>query len=208
MAPVQCRNCGFLSVRDFKSRELLEVDETMREKWELHVIPNDEVDLCKQHPLCATLAALFAREIGTRPGYVIDKKAVVAVLKKDRECETFIQWVPGFSPKEHMKMHIEEMTDKWQEEQRRRDEEWRAEQRAAELRWQEEQKAEERRWQEEQKAIERQWQARQKRWDYSMTVVVAILTFLLGYLVKHQPPSVPSLQQQQNEQVPVKANEK
>lgn len=124
MAPVQCGKCGHLAIRDYKTRELLEVDELMRSQWHPFVIPTGEINPCDQPQLCSALAAPLVAEITFDPHGRPIPKSVLATLYRDRECASFCTWIPGFDPKEHKEMMHQEELRRMDQEQRRFDRRW------------------------------------------------------------------------------------
>ena len=48
------------------------------------------------------------------------------VIDKNRNCKSFVQWIPGFSPKEHKEMQTEESRLKWQAEREDSDRQFQA----------------------------------------------------------------------------------
>jgi hypothetical protein len=87
-----------------------------------------------------------------------------AVLEKERKCESFTEWIPGFTPKEHKEMLDAKEMRAWQAEQREKD-----------LAWQAAQRQEERTWQESQKRIDR-------RLQFVTIVFAALVSAIVSWL--------------------------
>ena len=114
----KCCDCGFLaSVDDVgKPRQAMEEARLRWPKaWRL--------------PLCFARACDLAKECESHA--VDGEPNPTTVVRQDRSCELFLAWVPGFTPKEHMKMLNQISAKKLSEEQRKRDMEWQAAQEAA-----------------------------------------------------------------------------
>lgn len=117
MDEVQCKKCGLLAVSDQQTGALVEVHRNQREGWqfppELQIFagPNTLLDRC---PQCSAMVGdfhhdielgLHARMIGVA-NTTLAEAAIRGVLAKTRQCDKFIQWDPGFSPKEHKEMQL------------------------------------------------------------------------------------------------------
>ena len=102
---VKCAGCGFLAVRNLHTRELVEVEEDLRQKWRLvpaniNVPGGGEILVYSDFPMC------FRR--------VVDLKAeaqshdqIKAAITQDRTATCagyFTKWEQGFTPKEHQEV--------------------------------------------------------------------------------------------------------
>jgi hypothetical protein len=122
----RCLDCGFLSKRADDGR-LLEITEGTRKEWKLNV-------LSVPIPFCAKLVVDFGGV-----GEPAAMSRVHAAVNKERECDKFTEWMPGFTPKEHAEMVHDEFLLKMQKDQHESDLKWRAEQeRKTQERWQSE----------------------------------------------------------------------
>ena len=98
---VKCANCGFLAQRHKDTRELLDAEEGLRKKGD---VPRQSVGdgpfartsrppyVYDCIPLCARLQIEFPQE------------NAIETIQEERECREFMQWHPGFTPKEHLEM--------------------------------------------------------------------------------------------------------
>ena len=199
MEPVQCCNCGFLAVRDFYTRALREVDETMREKWVPFVIPPKEADPCEQAPLCSALAVSLKSEVDTKSDGHVNKQTVIAVLRKPRLCNKFTQWVPGFTPKEHKEMMHEKYLQELAQEQKESERKWQEERRESDREHyaEEKQRQEAREDAREQREAEREKQHKKedRRWQIASVCLAGILGIagvVVGrFLISTSAPSPP-----------------
>jgi hypothetical protein len=57
-------------------------------------------------------------------------------IEKDRVCDSFTAWIPGFTPKEHREMYNHLEMRKWQAEQEKDSRAWHAERENASRAWQ------------------------------------------------------------------------
>lgn len=115
MATVRCVDCGYLAVRDFKSRQLVEVEAAMREAGWQPKIPHSGYKPYEERPICFVRSSKICNELDPpQPGQFL------TAIKTDRQCDKITPWHQGFSPREHLKMNL-------LEEQRERDRKWRLE---------------------------------------------------------------------------------
>jgi len=116
---MKCFDCGLLGVRG-QDGQLWEVDEESRRlAMPPSKISRDQLFICA------------ARRIGFNqsPG---DMKAA---LEKERDCQSFTEWSPGSTPKEHKEMDREEFLLKTQQEEKERDRKWRERQESNQQTW-------------------------------------------------------------------------
>jgi len=76
----------------------------------------------------------MARTIGTKDGNYSALEFKDAI-NEEIECESFMEWRQGFTPKEHREMLDRERLLKWQAEREEEDRKWREEQRKADRCW-------------------------------------------------------------------------
>jgi hypothetical protein len=155
---VRCADCGYLAVKNYHTRELIEAEAAIRQTGRqpgsicLPGTPDLVYDLT---PICFALAYDLRTECG-RPGNPEQlAEAFLRVIREPRLCTYITKWRQGFSPKEHMEMQILEQQKRHAEEQRQRD-----------LAWQEERRKEDR----DNRRQDLEWQAKQaqlaeKRWN-------------------------------------------
>lgn len=129
MGGVRCADCGLLAVHNYKTSELIEVDETMRRTWTLPITPNEKI-LDGQWPVCSALAAKLMNEVmdGAEgpigETLTINKAQVVNVLEKARQCQKFTPYIPTFSPKEHKEMMHADGLKRMEKEAKASDRRW------------------------------------------------------------------------------------
>lgn len=123
---VKCRDCGYLSVRDRGTGELMSPDNDYRQSGAVamtmpHIAP---------FPICMRRACDFPKELNMKSErHAIYPKDAAVVLDKERDCEKFIPWQQGLSPKEHLEMDIIERREQREidmiEKREQRDRQWR-----------------------------------------------------------------------------------
>jgi hypothetical protein len=100
----RCAECGLLTIQSFATRELEEVDEAIRKGGHLPSKPLDASGAIKirlpayDSPKCSVSAHDLSAEYGAA--------GFVETFNKLRPCDQFIEWHPGFSPKEHREMQL------------------------------------------------------------------------------------------------------
>jgi hypothetical protein len=112
---VQCSKCGLVGTQSEKHGGSVEVGRQFRETGELP--PGDFYDHCEV--LC------FARRKRSFPRNPEPRKGA---LHEERECPGFLEWQPGFSPKEHVEMNLLEQQRAREDERDRRLEKWQRDQ--------------------------------------------------------------------------------
>lgn len=124
---VKCADCGFLAVRHFETRQLLDAEPLFRSRG---YIPSVTVGkgadsrAYDEHPVC------FANYINFRTpeeaGISASEGTRRDAVQKERECPHFTQWQQGFTPKEHREMIQQAELMRLQNERDRADREDRA----------------------------------------------------------------------------------
>lgn len=116
----RCKDCGYLAIREKQTRELIEVDFPSRTegKFPTHMIHMQHmsipVDNCTLRPVCFRLEPKMLQEsLSAEEG----KESFMQIINNERECDRFIKWEQGFSPKEHAELDMFE-----RQEQRQKDE--------------------------------------------------------------------------------------
>lgn len=131
---VKCSECGFLAVRNTKTRTLVEAEFDYRQTGEQPKAPLEYVSrkFYSDYPSCFVLAVQLKCEIGES----CHSSKICQAIKLDRDCEKFTPWLQGFSPKEHKEMlhekqllewkaNREDADRVWQEKQTKKDQTWR-----------------------------------------------------------------------------------
>lgn len=141
-----CGTCGFLALRTLSETSLIEAHTGYRETREMIAIQGNRGNLYEVWPICFVHKANLKDDCGGKD----DKSTVVEVLKKNRnDCDGWVEWDQGFSPKEHaekmynetlLKMRLEESEAdrQWRERQDARDHAWRIEQAERDRDWRKE----------------------------------------------------------------------
>jgi hypothetical protein len=128
---VKCADCGYLTVRNRKSRQLEETEQHIRETGIIEIVFDDSGRFHEigsgypryEPPLCFIGAIDLRPETG-KYGEATQER-IKSAINKERECGSFTQWQQGFTPKEHREMMDRERMLKWQEEREQKDKEWR-----------------------------------------------------------------------------------
>ena len=146
---VKCAECGFLSQHVYQGnvpKGFIDVEESPRENGELPGQPPvfggfrslSEPDLTPEKmsgdsyptcfmrvaPLKNETVARYAELATTEPTYNITVDAVKDVIHRDRECNQFVKWERGFTPKEHKEMIGEKRKSEQQEKRKTSDRVW------------------------------------------------------------------------------------
>jgi hypothetical protein len=128
---VKCSECGFLSLRLDDSKHLIEAHEKTRRTGE--VLANNEII-----PACFVRSANLSAELAGRKATYITAREII---QSDRECNQFIEWQQGFSPKEHSEMLQQKMLLEWQRQMAEDERQWRENQAATARAWRKEDQA-------------------------------------------------------------------
>ncbi len=117
MAERNCVDCGYLAIRDVQSGLLVEVEDSIRSKGLINA--GGYQGWLQKYPTCFVRAAnlqdewaheVHAGQASNAPPAV----SVQAVIQKpDRNCESWVEWQQGFSPKEHREMLDRRWERKW-----------------------------------------------------------------------------------------------
>jgi hypothetical protein len=131
-----CAACGFLSLRDASSRQLVEVEAIIREDGRIPQVWGQQTgfqDMYPPWPICFQRAWPLMEEMRAAltlfPNAPQQEKTTLAmnkVINLKRPCLGFTPWQQGFTPKEHRERLDREWKLKFETEQRRKDEEWRS----------------------------------------------------------------------------------
>jgi hypothetical protein len=119
-----CASCGFLSVRHFQTRELLDAELQFREEGRIPWVKLDqrtEVPAYDEYPICFLRKIDFGEHIGRPCEHVQRQDALHRCC-----CDQHTPWKQGFTPREHWEMIQEEARLKWQAEREEADRAYRA----------------------------------------------------------------------------------
>jgi hypothetical protein len=119
----KCAECGYLASRNYESRELEETELGTR-NGEAIVISLSTGMPIYELPVC------FMQVIDLRYEFKNDTPQITPVIQQSRECNEFVKWKQGFTPKEHREMIDRQWMQKHQEEHEKADKEWREKQEA------------------------------------------------------------------------------
>ncbi len=101
-----CKECGFLAVQHRITRQLEEADKAHRGSGDsAHYVGQVGYQgrIYEDVPICLVRAADFAEEIKT-PTNPYARNCVLAVIARERDCNSWVRWKQGFSPKDHKDM--------------------------------------------------------------------------------------------------------
>ncbi len=135
---VRCADCGFLTLRDQDSRELVEAEAGWRQSVNLPQrwdgVNKDFFPLHPVYPICferaLPLGEEFQKNLEGRNANIPIEVSVAfrRVITTERLCPKFVQWRQGASPQEHRKMLDEKWKLEFDEKRRQDDLDWRAKQ--------------------------------------------------------------------------------
>ena len=117
---VMCKDCGLLAIRRKDSRELVEVEYGIRHGasmpgGEQIGVPMSPLDFMHAkadkvyvpRPFCFAMVPEIDAEAKLEVKHPGDREAAFqAIIAKPRDCDSFIPWSQGFTPKEHVEMHL------------------------------------------------------------------------------------------------------
>jgi hypothetical protein len=174
---VRCADCGFVGVRDQETKTLLELDQDARAKGKLpgHLLGSALLEgkvVMIGQPRCFMVAFDLLDECKNIGG----ENAALAVIQVERQCPSFTQWHPGYSPKEHREMLFRIEEKKLDILQREKDRE------AEETRRQNDRKAEETRRENDHKREELR-NARDRKFQLANTLISALAGAVFGGIV-------------------------
>ena len=185
-----CSRCGYLSVRDAETFELVEVPPEYRETG---VLPMQLARRAPDRPYCFVQAHDLGAEYDSRKGGSTENHAQANVKKElfhaPRECAAagkFVNWSLGFTPKEHLQIRVledhriaeqqrAEQSHAWNQERDKVDREFRESQAAQAREWRREDEIQDRSHRNEDIAL--------TRWTVWTTVWVSIVSSIIGGIV-------------------------
>jgi hypothetical protein len=129
---VKCANCGFLAMRERRTRLLAEVELDARTSGRALSVTVADAKLGEDFPICFVMAHPLLEET-----CAFDPRNPLSVIQKDRKCESFCQWQQGYTPKEHREMLSIKEEREWRERQANKEEAWRQKQAAEDRQWRE-----------------------------------------------------------------------
>jgi hypothetical protein len=129
----RCADCGFLSLRDQKTLQFMEVAEEGRAKWDFpstgvgigttQEFVRHRVPIYYEVPFCAVGAMAIDQEAG---GRLPDQ--TLPVITKERDCSSFFKWRRNYSPKEHQEMMTTQELREFQRQESEKNRQWQEEQ--------------------------------------------------------------------------------
>lgn len=129
---VKCAECGYLTVRNVNTYSLDEAGGEFRETGAAY-------SLHERRPVCFQRCDL-RREIKQAFGTGKNEMGcVLQVISKERDCNKFMDWQQGFTPKEHRELSDRKWMLEFQDKREKEDKEWREKQRRMDLDWREDQ---------------------------------------------------------------------
>jgi hypothetical protein len=150
---VKCAECGYLASRNYESRKLEETESGTRNGAAIVISLSTGMPIYEP-PIC------FMQVIDLRYEYENNAPQITPVIQQSRECNEFIEWKQGSTPKEHREMMDRQWMQKYQDERDEKDRKWREEQRRLDLEWREKQESEAR---------------GRHRWDLIVTGIIATI---------------------------------
>ena len=118
---VKCVGCGYLSIRNQQTRQLMEVETEIR-------CGGQFPEAYEMRPICFRMEEQFEQsliELENRPDLdeMNNRDQFDEIIEQPRTCESFTTWKQGWTPKEHLEMMVTEksLTEQrvWQAEQSR-----------------------------------------------------------------------------------------
>lgn len=109
---VRCRDCGYLAIRNYETRQLMEVESEIRFEGKFRerqvVVHTSTGGIVEQpmyikRPICFRMEeqitkATLASYDENNPG------RFMVVINDERHCDSFTEWKQGWTPKEHWEM--------------------------------------------------------------------------------------------------------
>ncbi len=139
---VRCADCGFLAIlQTSPQRGLVEVDRELRDGNLPALTSADGIRLAfRPLPICFLRKFELEQEYRKcqSPGHPNEPKDFSTVINSQRQCDGFVKWVQGFSPREHHEIIEETELRENQREREEADCTWRerqAEQARRQARW-------------------------------------------------------------------------
>ena len=125
---IKCADCGFLAVRNLRTRQLEEAEKEYRDRAYIS-LTGEEGKLhprLESLPLCFVASYDLQDEIRNKsPKKEVDSRNIIAVVNADRDCDKSTKWLLGFTPKEHQDILDRQEILKWQIDREKADKKWR-----------------------------------------------------------------------------------
>lgn len=134
---VKCAECGFLAARNKETRKLEEVEFESRQNGYLKANRYEYIPVCFAMVIsfdkeCEELRKLpqYQSRFDEIGGHIYPNTGdlIIPLLSKERDCESFIEWIQGFTPREHQEMLDRGRMLKWQADREDADRKWRTSQ--------------------------------------------------------------------------------
>lgn len=119
----KCVDCGYLTVRHYFERNLVEAESKIRKGEQWPAQQGTNLCLYERTPLCFVMA----NKIGNKSNDYSAMEFRDAICE-ERNCDYFIHWQQGFTPKEHREMIDRKEMLKWQADREDADRKWREKQ--------------------------------------------------------------------------------
>ena len=133
-----CAECGYLTIHNRKTRELVEVETAIRGGGKIPAFADEtrtgDQPVYEKPFLCFMREPQVTADLqdGTYPSF---EKQRDAVFHKLRTCESWTAWKQGFTPKEHLEMNLLQEQRDWQRKCQDADQSWRESQDRRDRRW-------------------------------------------------------------------------
>lgn len=125
----KCSECGYLTLRNVETLALEEASDRYRQDACRTTKTNRY--LHEDSPLCFVRAICFRSLLGDDTSV----PNLVSVINQERACDHWIEWMQGFTPKEHAEMLQHEALLEYQRRHDREEREWRERQAERDRLW-------------------------------------------------------------------------
>lgn len=128
---VKCSQCGLLGARSSLTRQIIEAESVFREEGSIPNAPQPGggggMPSIDNLPVCLARKRNFRELAHGKAG----PNSLRPLLSETHDCDSFIEWQQGFSPKEHAELKQLDEQREWQrkceKDQAERDRKWRQE---------------------------------------------------------------------------------
>jgi len=103
---VRCCECGYLAIRNIETRQLSEVEYSIRatRKFpEVHT-PGLNIPVYVVHPICFRMESQFLEDV--KSCREDNATEFFRIIEDDRACSEFTEWKHGWTPREHYEMDV------------------------------------------------------------------------------------------------------
>ena len=173
-----CANCGFLAVRQYATRQLVDAERDLRNNGRIPWVKLDgrtSTEAYDEYPVCFMGKVDLQQKIG-RP--CDDSHRITTILQVT--CEDHTPWKQGFTPKEHLEMMQQAARLEWQT---RREEADKTERAARDK--------QARDFQAQQADLNRQYNTR-NLWALGAIVIATVVGPIIGAIIASQSVTTPS----------------